>query len=232
MVVVADHRSGVLGNDPLRSADLTIGAAIPTGSGQPRSGRGIHIHRKAAETREHVLQVARDLFYWNGIRATGIDKVAAEAGVAPTTLYRLFSSKDDLVAAYVEREDRHYREWLTAATEAAGAHPRDRILAIFDALADQVQPDFCRGCAFQMTLAEFPDPAAAAHQHAVAAKAWVRARLGEITDELGVSEPAELADQLALIIEGVYASTQALGPDGPSKQARSLAETLLAAAER
>jgi AcrR family transcriptional regulator len=109
------------------------------------------------------LQVARDLFYWNGIRATGVDKVAAEAGVAPTTLYRLFSSKDELVAAYVEREHLLYREWFTAASQAGGADPRDRILAVFDALGEQVQPQVCRGCPFQMTLAEFPDPSAAAH---------------------------------------------------------------------
>ena len=56
----------------------------------PRQQR---FRRSAAETREHVLGVAQKLFYWHGIRATGIDKVAAEAGVAPTTLYRLFASK-------------------------------------------------------------------------------------------------------------------------------------------
>jgi AcrR family transcriptional regulator len=178
------------------------------------------------------LQVARDLFYWNGIRATGVDKVAAEAGVAPTTLYRLFSSKDELVAAYVEREDRLYREWFNAAIKTGGAHPRDRIMAVFDALAEQVRPDVCRGCAFQMTLAEVPDPAAAAHEHAVASKAWIRARLGELTEELGVRDPGDLADQLALLIEGVYASTQALGPDGPSTRARGAAEALLVAAGR
>ena len=61
--------------------------------------------RSSAQTREHVLAVANDLFYWHGIRATGVDRVAAEAGVAPTTLYRLFASKDDLIAAYIERAD-------------------------------------------------------------------------------------------------------------------------------
>ena len=59
--------------------------------------------RTSAETRDHILEVAERLFYWDGIRATGVDTVAAEAGVAPTTLYRLFASKDDLVAAYVDR---------------------------------------------------------------------------------------------------------------------------------
>jgi AcrR family transcriptional regulator len=59
--------------------------------------------RSAAQTREHVLGVAHELFYWHGIRATGVDRVAAEAAVAPTTLYRLFASKDDLIAAYIAR---------------------------------------------------------------------------------------------------------------------------------
>src|SRR5258708_3266826 len=103
------------------------------------------MYRTAAQTREHVLQVAHDLFYWPGIRATGIGRVAAEARVAPTTLYRLFASKDDLVAAYVERADQDYRDWFSTTIEAAGPHPRKRILALFDALAEQVQPQVCRG---------------------------------------------------------------------------------------
>ena len=80
--------------------------------------------RSAAATREHVLAVASELFYWNGIRATGIDRVAAEAGVAPTTLYRVFASKDDLIGAYIERADRLYREWFEAAARAGGAEAR------------------------------------------------------------------------------------------------------------
>ncbi|MDR0360575.1 MAG: TetR/AcrR family transcriptional regulator [bacterium] len=193
------------------------------------------MRRTAAETREHVLRVARDLFYWEGIRATGVDRVAAAAGVAPTTLYRLFASKDDLVAAYVERESRLYREWFAAALEAGGPDPRARILALFDALSEQVQPDRCRGCPFQMTLAELPEPDLAAHQGAVDTKAWVRSRLEELTAELAqpasasapAADPAELADQLAVIIEGVYASVASLGAEGPARRARALAERLL-----
>jgi AcrR family transcriptional regulator len=192
--------------------------------------------RTAAETREHVLGVARDLFYWEGVRATGVDRVAAEADVAPTTLYRLFASKDDLVAAYLEREDRLYREWFDAAVEAGGPDPRARILSLFDALAEQVRPDRCRGCPFQMALTEFPDTATPAHGNAVANQACVRARLGELSAELAktspVDDPAALADELALLMEGVYASVQALTADGPAARARALAETLLIESER
>lgn len=189
------------------------------------------MRRTAAETREHVLRVARDLFYWEGIRATGVDRVAAAAGVAPTTLYRLFASKDDLVAAYVDREGRLYREWFAAALDAGGADPRARILALFDALSMQVQPENCRGCPFQMALAELPPPELAAHQGAVETKAWVRARLGEVTAELARSARAgdadQLADELAVILEGVYASVASLGAEGPARRARALVERLL-----
>lgn len=192
------------------------------------------MRRTTAETRDHVLKVAHDLFYWQGIHATGVDRVAAVAGVAPTTLYRLFSSKDDLVAAYVARADHESRDWFTAAVAAAGPDPRDRILAVFDALAEQLRPAVCRGCAFLMTLAEFPDPDLPAHQGAVAAKSWVRARFGELAHQLAavapVPDPEALADQLTLALEGANASTQALGADGPARQARRLAETILATA--
>lgn len=188
--------------------------------------------RSSAQTREHVLAVAHELFYWQGIRATGIDKVAAEAEVAPTTLYRLFASKDDLVAAYIERADRLYKEWFTEVTQAGGGEQaRARILALFDALGEQIQPDRCRGCPFLMALAEVPDPSQSAHAHAVATKTWVRDRLGELTHELAeatpLQDPGALADQLALIMEGAYASVQALGPTGPAARARVTAEALI-----
>jgi AcrR family transcriptional regulator len=111
--------------------------------------------------------------------------------VAPTTLYRLFASKDDLVGAYMERAARLYREWFDAAARGGGTEPRQQILAVFDALTEQVQPGQCRGCPFLMALAEFPGPEHPAHRHAVAVKGWVRARLGELVAELGPGGTAE-----------------------------------------
>lgn len=192
---------------------------------------GAATRRTSAQTREHVLEVAQELFYRHGIRAVGVDTIAAEAGVAPTTLYRLFASKDDLIAAYIERADEAYREWFTEATKADGRGPRERILALFDELTVQIQPDRYRGCPFLMALTEFPDTDVAGHRHAVAMKRWVRARFGELADELSltspVADPATLADNLTLIMEGAYASVQALGIDGPARQARAFAEAIL-----
>jgi len=189
------------------------------------------VPRSSADTREHVLSVAHELFYWHGIRATGVDRVAAEAGVAPTALYRLFGSKDGLIAAYLERGDRHYREWFDQAAASGGPDPADQILALFAALDEQVQPHQCRGCPFLMALAEFPDADHPAHQAAVAMKNWVRHRLGQLASGLAgdppARDPGQLADYLTLVMEGVYASAQALSAAGPARRARDLAAAIL-----
>ena len=174
-----------------------------------------------------MLEVAGDLFYGKGIRATGVDLVAAEAGVAPTTLYRLFSSKDDLVGAYVERADQEFRSLYETATTSAGPDPRDQVLSLVDHVYARVSSEDFRGCAMVRTLSEFPDPTLPGHRNAVAAKAWVRQSIGALVDGLDVERPDELADQLTLVVEGLYASGQSLGPGGPAGQARRLAEVIL-----
>jgi AcrR family transcriptional regulator len=189
------------------------------------------MRRRSAQTREHVLEVAHDLFYGRGIRATGVDQVAAAAEVAPTTLYRLFGSKDGLVGAYVERADRQTRSWVDAAVGAAGEDPRARLLAIFDTLTELLRPPSYRGCACLMALAEYPDKDSPPHEHAVVAKRWVRDRFAALVDDLAktasVVQPAVLADELALVFEGAQAAAQALGADGPARLARPLAENLI-----
>jgi AcrR family transcriptional regulator len=194
------------------------------------------VRRQTSDTKERILRAAHDLFYWQGIRATGVDRVALRAGVGPTQLYRLFGSKDDLVAAYTERSDSLARGWFDAAVLAAGGDPRAQILAVFDALGEQILPADFRGCACMMTLAEYPDSGSVAHDRAVAAKQWVRDRFRHLCGELakaGATMDADaLADDLTLVLEGVLASAQALGNGGPAARGRALAEKILDAAAR
>jgi len=190
------------------------------------------MRRTAAETREHILEVATRLFYWQGIRATGVDKIAAEAGVSPNALYRVFSTKDDLVAAYVARSRTAAEARLDAAIEAAGPDPRARILAMFDALAEDIRPEVFRGCVCMMAMAEFPDPTLPVHENAIGAKSWIRARFGELAEQLGVADPKTLADQLSIIWEGTNTTAQSLGADGPPTSTRALVTAVLDHHER
>lgn len=185
------------------------------------------MRRTAAETRELILEVASRLFYWQGIRATGVDKIAAQASVSPNVLYRAFATKDDLVAAYVARSRERAQARFDAAIAAAGPDPRARVLAMFDALAEDIRPEVFRGCACMMTIAEFPDPALPAHQSAIGSKTWIHARFGELAEQLRVAEPDVLADQLSIIWEGTNNTAQAMGADGPPASTRALVTAIL-----
>ncbi|KAA0021402.1 TetR/AcrR family transcriptional regulator [Antrihabitans cavernicola] len=183
--------------------------------------------RSGAETRSHLLKVAGELFYAKGIRATGVDLVAVEAGVAPTTLYRQFASKDDLVGSYVEGVDLAFRDRFASAIAAAGAEPRDQIFAIFDDAIAQAAQDHFRGCPAQMALAEYPDPASSAHANAVTAKSWLLNSIAAVTERLDVDDSVALARQLFVVWEGMLASTMSMGSTGPAQQSRRIVEALL-----
>lgn len=185
------------------------------------------MRRTAAETREHILEVATGLFYWHGIRATGVDRIAAEAGVSPNALYRVFRTKDDLVAAYIERSRTRSEQEFEVVLAAAGLDPRARVLAMFDVLAEQIRPEVFRGCACMMAMAEFPDRDAPVHRGAAGAKEWIRARFGELAAELPVADPKALADHLSIVWEGTNSTAQALGADGPPASTRALVEAIL-----
>ncbi|MFD8246696.1 hypothetical protein [Nocardia sp. NPDC059691] len=94
-----------------------------------------------------------------------------------------------------------------------------------------MRPESCRGCPFLIALGELPEHDVLGHRRAVAMKHWVRAQFCSLTGELAatapMTDPQALADQLMLVMEGVYATTQAFGPTGPADQARSLVEALL-----
>jgi AcrR family transcriptional regulator len=188
--------------------------------------------RSSAETRALVLDVADDLFSHQGIHATGVDQVASAAAVAPTTLYRLFGSKDDLIEAYVARVDDHTRAWFNAVTAAAGDDARAQMIAAVAGLGDEVVQTDYQGCGCIKTVAEYPEATHGAHQLATDAKSWVRQRFVELATTFAAQsgrriDPAALADELTLVLEGVHATAMTLGGRGPAQRAAQLAERII-----
>ena len=194
-------------------------------------GAGARPRRSAEQTREHALTVAGELFYRDGVRATGVDTIAARAGIAPPTLYRLFATKDELVAAYVERCSNAYKDRLSTASAASAGTVRERIRDVFAVFTHDAVSETCRGCPFLLVLAEYPDPASPAHIQAVAHKTWVRALLhdlvGELAHEAPIPDPAALAEHLVLVAEGIYGSAQVSGGGGPAREGQRCAESLI-----
>lgn len=110
--------------------------------------------------RERILDTAARLFYQDGLRATGIDKIIAESGVAKMSLYRHFASKNELIAAFLDRRHASWMRWFEQDVEARfAASPGLEVIAL--ALADWFSDEDFRGCAFINAVAEAEPPARA-----------------------------------------------------------------------
>jgi AcrR family transcriptional regulator len=175
--------------------------------------------------RARLLEVADRLFYEEGVHAVGIDRVLEQSGVAKGSLYYNFGSKDDLVRTYLQ--NRHARWAARIDTElAAATTPADKILAIFDALADLfAQPGF-RGCAFINAAAEAP----AGSAEELAAKAfriWLHELFATLLAEAGYRDAGKLTVQLVLLYDGANISAQMDHNPAAAEAARDAAASLL-----
>ena len=151
--------------------------------------------------RERILLTAHDLFYRDGIRATGIDRVIAESGVAKVTFYRHFPSKNDLVLAFLAHRHVTWMAWFDGALNRHGNTPQ----ALLPTLAEWfAQPSF-RGCAFINSLSELgattPSVVALVQRH----KTDVVARLAQL---LPPNHHADAAVGLALTVDGAMVRAQ------------------------
>src|SRR6201991_2431042 len=147
--------------------------------------------------RERLLAAASELFYAEGVHTVGIDRVIERAGVAKASLYSTFGSKDELIRAYL-RGRAEARQQRTERAMDRHTAPRARILAVFDALDDAIQAPTYRGCAFINASAEGPRNASPGRRICDDTRDWLRARLTELTTELGAADPADLAHQIAM----------------------------------
>ena len=153
-----------------------------------------------------MLAASDELFYRDGVHSTGIDAVIEKAGVAKGSLYYIFGGKDELVAAYLRGRLDAWRERVDAA-QAGIDDPEEKILAVFDAIADYVAlPEF-RGCPFVNAAAEAP--AGEAQELAIKEyRRWVRETFLALAADTGVADAASLADALIVLYDGALATAE------------------------
>lgn len=164
-----------------------------------------------AQAHEHLLRAADELFYREGVRAVGIDAVIERAGVNKMSLYRQFASKDDLVVAYLESRDVRVFERFEESVAKHPGEPAKQLLQYFVDMAGRAaHPDY-RGCPFVNVATEFPDAAHPARLTVDRHKAKMMERFTTLATAAGAADPAALAEELALINEGIYTASQTYG---------------------
>jgi AcrR family transcriptional regulator len=177
----------------------------------------------AKETmQERILDTAGRLFYGQGIRAVGVDTIAAEIGISKRTLYNYFPSKDQLIVAYLSR---HFIQAKTSDRPLL-----EQILRYFDWLERWFASDTFRGCPFVNAIAELGDPNHPGAQMAVAYKEQRRLWLRDALTQLNVADPDGLATQVAILVEGAIIAALVRGDPGMAGAAKAAARVLLTAA--
>jgi AcrR family transcriptional regulator len=180
--------------------------------------------------RDRLLDVAEELFYQRGVRAVGVDSIVKTSGVAKTSLYRHFATKDDLVAAVLERDDAAYWDQWDVIAARDPHDPRRELESHLDWIAQDIARPKYRGCPFLNVATEFPPSGHPGRVVAARHKRELRRRVAELVTEIGVSDPGSLTDQLVLLIDGAYVNGQLLGTQGPAHALAAAARASIAAA--
>jgi AcrR family transcriptional regulator len=176
--------------------------------------------------KERILDTADRLFYLEGIRAIGVDTIAAEIGISKRTLYNHFPSKDALISAYLERRFLQH----TLPGKRTEKSPVEQILGTFDSLERRFSAKDFRGCPFVNAVAELGADAQPVRKIAIAFKESRRLWFRDLLVQLGVSSAEALATQLVLLVDGSIAQDLVRDDPAMARAAKEAAKVLLASA--
>jgi AcrR family transcriptional regulator len=172
------------------------------------------------DMKARILETADRLFYLHGIRAIGVDTVAAEIGISKRTLYNHFPSKDDLIRAYLGRR--------SVTMPPSDKSPIEQILGTFDALERRFGARDFRGCPFVNAVAELGAEDHAVRKIATSFKDGRRARFRDLLQRLGATDADRLATQLQLLVDGAIAADLVHHDPSMAVAAKQAARVLLA----
>ena len=181
---------------------------------------------RGEDVRERILRTASELFYREGTRAIGVDLIVERSGVAKTSLYRHFRTKDELIEAFLRREDEDFWEHWDRVSAAHKGAPERELDAQLKWIGERIARAGYRGCPQINVSAEYADESHPARKVAVEHKAELRRRLRELARAMKLREPERFALQMAVVIDGALSSGTALHREGPPRFLQTIARTL------
>ena len=177
-------------------------------------------------------RTAVELFYRHGIRAVGVDSIAEAAGTNKMTLYRHFTSKDELVAEYLRRlADKATSVWGRLASQYPG-DARAQLRGWLQEMAAHVESGKERGCALANAAVELPEKDHPARRVIEAFKTAQRRRIIELCSTAELTDPELLADELFLLLEGARVTAQSIGRQGLGDRLVRMGEAMIAAHDK
>jgi AcrR family transcriptional regulator len=175
------------------------------------------------------MDAAFTRFYRDGFRNVGIDQILGDVGISKTAFYKHFESKEDLmVAALEDHAQKMAGEFLDLVRRRGGDAPLAQLRALFDAVEQVLEARDFHGCVFVNASIEFPLPHEPAHIAAAKSKAAFEQMVCGLAAAAGADDPAALAQELTLIMEGAYVTRHVSGNPATIDIARRLGERAIA----
>lgn len=179
--------------------------------------------------REKILNVATVLFETRGINSSGVDTIIAESGIAKSTLYKYFPTKNQLIMAYLrEKSDRFY-EWLNEKLLSRKRNSLEILYELCDLVEEWISTPEFRGLPFHIASVEFPDHSHPINTYSVELSNELQHYLANIAGLAGIKDPDTLGQQLAIIFEGAALIERLAPGSGAPKRAKYAALTLIQA---
>jgi AcrR family transcriptional regulator len=205
----------------------------PTAAPGPLQSRGGAKHHKAPgdtdrSARVLLLDAAIRLFCRSGIGATSVDAIVAESGIARMTLYNYFGSKEGLVLAALQHEGAAWRAWFFTRLAEVEGRAQDRLISVFDILAEWFGRDDYFGCALMNAVLEARNQDETLLAITLAHKGQVLAQLKALAAAAGAADPDELAQQIDLLMDGAIVKALIKRSVQPAHEAKAVARALLA----
>lgn len=179
--------------------------------------------------REQIITVALDLFYKDGFNATGVEKIRDAANVSKKTLYNHFKSKDELILTVLRRRDEEFRNNFMRAVERLSRSPAQRLEAVFDAAHEWFNSKNFYGCMFINASAEFTSADNPCHVASAEHKNLMFQYIKKLAEDAGAKNPAELSEQLNLLIEGATVQAHVCGDKKAALVAKKMGKVFIAA---
>lgn len=183
--------------------------------------------RVHSSKREQLLKTALELFAKNGIHATGIDTIVEHSGVTKKTLYTHFRSKEELVLAVLRYYDGIARNELMRRVESRGKTAKARLLGVFEFAERWFQQSNFYGCLFINTIGEYSEKDTPIRQICKDYKKLLKSYIWELCEQAGAPYPQELAEELALLLEGATVTAQVSQNPRTAKIAKRAAKVLI-----
>ena len=187
-----------------------------------------HMRTKPSPTRSLILSKAAFAFYENGYHATGVDRVAKEAGVTKATLYHYFRSKDALVEESLRFLSEEFKRRCFVCWQQPHLSAKEKLTSLFDTFEDFFKDKSCFGCPFINAAAEYSEPSHTVRQICADHFRFVEENLTRFAQEAGLKAPIQIARHILTIIMGAFCAWQAAKLSQAAADGKALAHMVIA----